>query len=220
MTTNDKPGKITNAITWIIMHVFMRSTMNRLDNMIDKESIEKIKRLRTEEEKASKKFDFLISKELNKQEIESNIESKKNRSNNWIRNRNLDEIKVVNGSDDDEEKNETLDNLLQRTFEDSKSEGTQLQELREKITYFLYAAKLITKRQKCSAGLICKELKLNQNNSYYIINKLEEAGVIADIYGKRNQKVLVENMEMLETLLSVTDLNDLLDENRNEDIEG
>ena len=77
MTVNDKPGKITNAITWVVMHVFMRGTLKRLNNMIDKESIEKIKSLHNEAEKASKKFDVLINKEKSKQKIESKIESKK-----------------------------------------------------------------------------------------------------------------------------------------------
>ncbi len=224
MATNNKPGKFINSlssiISWIIVHVFMRGTVIRLNSMFKKEDKEELMRLENEAEAIRKKLDDIRNKFESKQKIVEKIENEKIRDNNWIMFNKIDKRKEGNRNIPNKVENvEIVDRFLQAAIEESKSKGKQLEELKEKITYFLHAAKLITEMQKCSANLLSKELKLNKNNAYYIINKLEEAGFIVNIYGKRNQKVLVENIEDLESSLMVTDLNYLLDENRNEEIE-
>ena len=218
---NESNGKITdaivNTITWIIMKVFMRGTVKKLNNLISKEDREELIKLHNKAEEASKKLEEFTSKMMIKREIESKrkskIESKKIQTNKWKNQKKLNENKKLEENNANKEiDNEILNRILEKAIKDSESEITQVKELKEKITYFIKAAILITTIRKCSANLLSNKLKLNKNNAYYIIIKLEEAGIILDIYGKRNQKILVDDIEELETLLKFTDLNALFNE--------
>ena len=74
---NESNGKITdaivNTITWIIMKVFMRGTVKKLNNLISKEDREELIKLHNKAEEASKKLEEFTSKMMIKREIEINV---------------------------------------------------------------------------------------------------------------------------------------------------
>jgi hypothetical protein len=204
----EKDEKLTGAISWIIMHTFMKGEVKRLNSMINQEDIEKLKMLNDQVDELSKKFDASMLKDKRKIETEHRIERSKIISKNWlIQNKRTNKELAGHGNKKDEA--DIWGTLFQNAIEESSFEGSQLEELEEKIIYFIKAAKLVTIRQKCSISILSDELKINKNNIYYLLNKLQDVGIIMDIYGKRNPKVLIENLEMLEAILTATDLNEL-----------
>lgn len=211
----EKESKLAGAISWVIMHTFMKGEIKRVTGMIDRKELEKLKILHNKVEELSQELKTSLNKDKAKIEREERVEKSKIISNDWLIKNKVSSILIAEEAD-----KKTLSNnwelLLKKTIEESNLLGLQLEEFAEKTIYFIKAAILITERKKCSVSLLVNELKINKNNAYYLINKLQDAGIILDEYGKRNPIVLMENLGMLETILYATDLKEILDNSKSD----
>jgi hypothetical protein len=200
-------GKFVDIISWIIVHVFMRGTVKRLDSLISKKDREELIALHKKSEEAMKRLDEV----KNKIETKNKKENKRPENIVWEKNKkNKNEYRNKIISDEyEKEKYKIIDEIKSKAITESKKEGTQLEELKEKITYFINAAMYLGTKKKCSVSALCNLLKINRNNAYYILEKLEDAGMVGPDDGSRNRLVLIENKEQVELVLSITDLNEL-----------
>ena len=85
---------------------------------------------------------------------------------------------------------------------DSDDNDTSKSVDEERDSKFEEAARVIINSQQGSASFIQRKLKLGYNRSARIIDQLENAGIIGPFEGSKGRKVLVQDEETLEQILS------------------
>ncbi len=89
--------------------------------------------------------------------------------------------------------------FLPSIYDKKKSAGAGF--LSDMDTMFEEAARTIVLHQQGSVSLLQRKLKLGYSRAARIVDQLEEAGIVGPNDGSKARQVLIENEEMLETVL-------------------